>query len=482
LQGYFYICAVKSEALTRQKKEIRIDHVEITDVAAEGKSLARIDNMVLFVPHTVPGDIVDVQVVRKRKRYMEGFPLRFVRYSPLRVKPFCSHFGECGGCRWQNLPYEEQLKYKQKQVSDQFERIGKIRTGEMNPILPSENQIHYRNKLEYTFSENRWLTREEMQSGSIPENKRALGFHIPGRFDKVLDIRECYLQPEPSDRIRNFIREYAFRHRLEFFDLVNQQGFLRTLIIRNSQQGEFMVVVSFFREEKEAVIPLMEELRGAFPQIVSLFYVINPKANDTLNDLEPVLFFGKDHLVEEMEGLKFRIGPKSFYQTNPRQAQRLYSVVRDFAKFRGDETVYDIYSGTGTIALFVARKCDRVIGLEYLAEAVEDARQNATLNAIGNAFFYAGDCREILTPAFFSEKGSPDIIIVDPPRSGMHADVVRTIANSLPQKIIYVSCNPATQARDIQLMSGAYKVTRLQPVDMFPHTFHVENVALMERI
>jgi len=451
-------------------------------VAAEGKSLARVDNMVLFVPHTVPGDIVDVQVVRKRKRYMEGFPLRFIQYSPLRIDPFCAHFGECGGCRWQNLPYEEQLKYKQKQVADQFERIGKISTGEVRPIVPSENQIYYRNKLEYTFSDSRWLTREEMQSGRTFEDRKALGFHIPGRFDKVLDIRECHLQPDPSNTIRNFIREYALLHGLDFFNLVNQQGFLRTLMIRNSLQGAFMVVVSFFRDDREAIVQLLEALRMAFPQIASLFYVINPKANDTLTDLEPVLFFGKDHLIEEMEGLKFRIGPKSFYQTNPRQAHNLYTITRDFAGLRGSEVVYDVYTGTGTIALFVARHCARVIGIESVTEAIEDARQNAALNAIGNAFFHAGDCKDILNPLFFAENGSPDVIIVDPPRSGMHADVVTAITESRPQKIVYVSCNPATQARDIQLMSGTFHITKMQPVDMFPHTFHVENVALLERI
>jgi 23S rRNA (uracil1939-C5)-methyltransferase len=468
--------------LARRKKSVLLENIKITDVAAEGKSLARIGNMVLFVPHTVPGDIVDVQVIRKRKRYMEGFPLRFIQYSPLRVDPFCVHFGECGGCRWQNLPYDEQLKYKQKQVADQFERIGKITTGELMPIIPSEKQIRYRNKLEYTFSDSRWLTREEMQSGPASENKKALGFHIPGRFDKVLDIRECHLQPEPSNAIRNFVREYGLQHGLDFFNLVEQHGFLRTLMIRNSQQGEFMVVVSFFRDDKEAIIRLLEELHKAFPQIASLFYVINPKANDTLTDLEPVLFFGKDHLIEEMEGLKFRIGPKSFYQTNPRQAHNLYKITRDFAGLGGNEIVYDVYTGTGTIALFVADHCARVIGIESVAEAIEDAHRNASLNAIGNAYFHTGDCRNILTPAFFAENGDPGVIIVDPPRSGMHADVIRSITESLPQKIVYVSCNPATQARDIQLMSASYRVTKLQPVDMFPHTFHVENVALLERI
>jgi 23S rRNA (uracil1939-C5)-methyltransferase len=459
-----------------------LEHIEITDIAAEGKSLARINNMVLFVPHTVPGDIVDVQVVRKRKRYMEGFPLRFIRYSPLRVKPFCAHFGECGGCRWQNLPYEEQLKYKQKQVTDQFERIGKIRVDELRPIVPSENKTHYRNKLEYTFSDSRWLSREEMESDRIIKDRKALGFHIPGRFDKVLDIRECHLQPEPSNTIRNFIRDYALQNDLDFFNLVNQHGFLRTLMIRNSRQGEFMVVVSFFRDDKDAVHQLLETLQKAFPQIASLFYVINPKANDTLTDLEPVLFFGKDHLIEETEGLKFRIGPKSFYQTNPRQAHNLYKIARDFAGLDGKETVYDLYTGTGTIALFVAPYCARVIGIESVAESIEDARQNAALNGIRNAFFQPGDCRDILNPSFLAENGSPDVMIVDPPRSGMHADVVKAVTESFSKRIVYVSCNPATQARDIQLMSGTYRVTKMQPVDMFPHTFHVENVALLERI
>jgi 23S rRNA (uracil1939-C5)-methyltransferase len=468
--------------LARRKKSVLLENIKITDVAAEGKSLARIDNMVLFVPHTVPGDIVDVQVVRKRKRYMEGYPLRFLQYSPLRIEPFCVHFGECGGCRWQNLPYEEQLKYKQKQVTDQFERIGKITTGEVKPIVPSENQTRYRNKLEFTFSDSRWLTREEMQSDRTFENRKALGFHIPGRFDKVLDIGECHLQPEPSNAIRNFIRAYALQHSLDFFNLTDQRGFLRTLIIRNSQQGEFMVIVSFFRDDKEARMQILEALQKAFPQIGSLFYVINPKANDTLTDLEPVLFSGKDHLIEEMEGLKFRIGPKSFYQTNPRQAHNLYCITRDFAGLSGTETVYDVYTGTGTIALFVARHCARVIGIESVAEAIEDARQNAILNTIGNAYFHTGDCRDVLNPAFFEENGQPDVVIVDPPRSGMHADVVKAITESQPKKIVYVSCNPATQARDIQLMSGAYSVTKLQPVDMFPHTFHVENVALLERV
>jgi 23S rRNA (uracil1939-C5)-methyltransferase len=468
--------------LARRKKTILLENVEITDVAAEGKSLARIDNMVLFVPHTVPGDIVDVQVVRKRKRYMEGFPLRFIQYSSRRIEPFCQHFGECGGCRWQNLPYEDQLKYKQNQVLDQFERIGKIQVTEIGPIVASDNTTHYRNKLEFTFSNNRWLTRDEMQQSSEISQRKAVGFHIPGRFDKVLDIQNCHLQPEPSNEIRNYIRDYALRNNLDFFDLVTQQGFLRTLIIRNSQQGEFMVVVSFFREDKALITPLMDELMHNFPGIASLFYAINPKANDTLNDLDLILYYGKDHLLEEMEGLKFRIGPKSFYQTNPAQSHKLYTIVRDFAGLRGHEHVYDLYTGTGTIALFIAGQCTRVTGIEYVAEAIADARQNAELNGIRNVEFHTGDSRDILNPAFVEANGAPDVIIVDPPRTGMHADVVSSIVNCCPAKIVYVSCNPATQARDVQLMADHYRVTKLQPVDMFPHTYHVENVALLERV
>ncbi len=468
--------------MARRKKTVLLENVEITDVAAEGKSLARIDNMVLFVPHTVPGDIVDVQVVRKRKKWMEGFPLRFIRFSADRIEPFCQHFGECGGCRWQNMPYEKQLKFKQQQVLDQFERIGRIKIPEIGPIIASELTTQYRNKLEYTFSHNRWLTREEMKQGREISQRNAVGFHIPGRFDKVLDIFQCHLQPEPSNEIRNFFRDYALNQNLDFFDLVSQQGFLRTLMIRNSGKGEFMVVVSFFREDKTLIFPLLDELVYRFPAIASLFYVINPKANDTLTDLDLVLHYGKDHLVEEMEGLKFRIGPRSFYQTNPVQAHKLYAIARDFAGLKGHETVYDLYTGTGTIALFVAGHCARVTGIEYVEEAIADARRNAELNGVRNAEFYAGDIKDILNPEFVAAKGKPDVIITDPPRSGMHAEVVGSILNCRPDRIVYVSCNPATQARDIQLMADQYRVTAIQPVDMFPHTFHVENVAILERI
>ncbi len=464
----------------RKKGSVLLENIEITDIAAEGKSIARVDNMVLFVPQVIPGDIVDVKVIRKRKRYMEGIVVNYRQYSPMRLEPFCQHFGECGGCNWQQLPYTEQLKFKQKQIVDQFERIGKLHVSEIKPVIPSEHQTAYRNKLEFAFSENRWLTREEI-SQSLPLVKgKAAGFHIPGRFDKVLDIQTCYLQAEPSNAIRNHIREYALHENLDFFDLVNQRGFLRNLTIRNNQKGEFMVIISFFRDDKSLIIPLLENLKQSFPEIVSLFYVINTKANDTVTDLEHILFFGNDHLTEEMEGLKFRIGPKSFYQTNPRQAQKLYEVTRNFACLTGRELVYDLYTGTGTIALYIARYCSEVLGIESVPEAIDDARKNAELNNITNIKFFAGDSRKILTKEFITEQGYPDVIIVDPPRSGMHADVVRIITESGAARIVYVSCNPATQARDIQLMTPNYNLVCLQPVDMFPHTSHIENVALLE--
>jgi 23S rRNA (uracil1939-C5)-methyltransferase len=468
--------------LARKKTSLLLERLEITDIAAEGKSLARMDNMVVFVPHTIPGDIVDVQVTKKRKRYMEGYPVFFHRHSSMRAEPFCAHFGECGGCRWQHLPYPEQLKYKEKQVTDQFERIGRIPIGEKLPILASGQNTNYRNKLEFTFSNSRWLTREEVQLGSEATQRKALGFHIPGRFDKVLAIEKCHLQPEPSNQIRNFIRDYALQNDLPFFDLRGQQGFLRNLIIRNNRAGDFMVVLSFFSHEKQWIDPLMEAIMRAFPQVVSLFYVVNPKANDTITDLRLVLCHGKDHLTESMDGLTFRIGPKSFYQTNPAQAQRLYATALEFAALRGHENVFDIYCGTGTIALYVARHCAWVTGIESVAEAIEDARENALLNGIQNASFHAGDSRLILQPSFIEETGRPDVIMVDPPRSGMHEDVVKAILGCMPERVVYISCNPATQARDIQLMADRYRVTRLQPVDMFPHTYHVENVALLERI
>ncbi len=463
----------------RKKKSILFENIEITDIAAEGRSIARIDNMVLFVPMAIPGDIADVKVIRKRKRYMEGIVVKYRKYSPMRLEPFCRHFGECGGCSWQQLPYDEQLKFKQKQVADQFERIGNLRIKEIKPVIPSEIQTGYRNKLEFAFAENRWLTRDEVGKG-LPLNKgKAAGFHIPGRFDKVLDIQKCYLQPEPSNAIRNYIRDYALQKNIDFFDLVNQHGFIRNVTIRNNLKGQFMVIVSFYKDDKSVIFPILESLKQSFPEIVSLFYVINAKANDTVTDLNHTLYYGTDHLTEELEGLKFIIGPKSFYQTNPLQAQRLYDVTRDFAGLTGNEVVYDLYTGTGTIALFIARQCSQVIGIECVAEAIDDARKNAELNNITNIDFFAGDSRKILTHEFMAEKGYPDVIIADPPRSGMHADVVKAITESNARRIVYVSCNPATQARDIKLMGDKYDVACVQPVDMFPHTTHVENVALL---
>jgi 23S rRNA (uracil1939-C5)-methyltransferase len=458
-----------------------IENLQISDLAAEGKALAHHNGMVVFVTHCVPGDVVDVQVIRKRKRFMEGYPVKFHSYSSNRSVPFCKHFGVCGGCKWQHLPYSEQVKFKERQVYDALTRIGKVDVGERLPILASAMQTAYRNKLEYTFSGSRWLTTDEINSDDQQIERRGLGFHIPGKFDKVLNIEECYLQPEPSNSIREFVRNYAIAHDLEFFNLNAQSGFLRNLIIRNNLEGKVMVILSCYSYLPEQLFPLLDALSARFPEIVSLMYVINSKANDTLNDLDVQLYKGKDHLVEKMEGLEFRISPKSFFQTNSTQAYRLYSIVRDFAQLSGNEIVYDLYTGTGTIALFVAGRSGRVVGLEYVKEAVDDAILNAELNRITNAAFYAGDIRQLLTESFMNEQGYPDVIITDPPRTGMHADVVEAILKAAPQRIVYVSCNPATQARDIELLSPAYAVLKSQPVDMFPFTHHVENVVLLEK-
>lgn len=464
----------------RSKQKPLLEKLLITDIAAEGKAIARYEGMVVFVSLCIPGDVVDVQIIRKRKKFMEGYPVKFHAYSPNRKEPFCSHFGICGGCKWQHLPYSDQLKFKQQQVADALTRIGKVEVDAILPILSSENQQYYRNKLEFTFSHSRWLTNVEIQSGEHQHERRALGFHIPGKFDKVLDIERCYLQPEPSNEIRNYVRQYALEHDLSFFDLVRQEGLLRNLIIRNNQAGDVMAVFSFFKDEAETIEKLLLEVSEHFPKITSLMYVINPKANDTLNDLTVKLYKGQDHLIEKMEDLEFRISPKSFFQTNTRQAGRLYSVARDFAQLTGKEIVYDLYTGTGTIALFLARGSRKVIGLEYVSEAVTDACKNAELNGIDNSLFLAGDIRETLDDTFTSLHGRPDVIITDPPRTGMHADVVQAIIAAAPRRIVYVSCNPATQARDIQMLSEHYRVLKAQPLDMFPFTHHVENVALLE--
>jgi 23S rRNA (uracil1939-C5)-methyltransferase len=465
-----------------RKKELPLlEKVRITDIGAEGNALARVDNLVVFVPMLIPGDVVDIKVIRKRKKYLEGIVLKFHEYSPDRIQPRCIHFGVCGGCKWQHLPYNLQLKYKEKQVRDTLTRIGKIESPDISPIISSSDEYLYRNKLEYTFSDKRWLTKEEIGTETKFEKEGALGFHIPGLFDKVLDIQECHLQPEPSNSIKNAVREYSLRNNLQFFDLREQTGFLRNLVIRNSLEGKVLVIVVLFHEDVEQREKLLEFLALQFPQITSLWYVINSKRNDSLNDQIPILFRGDDHLVEEMNGLKFRISPKSFYQTNTKQALELYKVARDFAGLTGNETVYDLYTGTGTIANFIAVLADKVIGIEYVEEAVVDARINSEINNINNTYFFSGDMRDVLSEQFIIENGKPDVIITDPPRAGMHEDVIKVILSAAPGKIVYVSCNPATQARDILLLSEDYEVVRAQPVDMFPHTHHVENVVLMKR-
>jgi len=465
-----------------RKKELPLlEKVLITDIGAEGNALARIENQVVFVPMLIPGDIVDIKVRKKRKNYLEGTVVRFHEYSADRIKPVCRHFGICGGCKWQHLPYHLQLKYKEKQVRDNLTRIAKVQLPEISPIIGSESIYFYRNKLEYAFSDKRWLTREEVNSDNNFEKEDALGFHVPRVFDKVLDIRECHLQPEPSNAIRDAVRRFAHKKGFAFFNNRQQSGFLRNLIIRNSAGGNVMVIVVFFLDESKRREALLNFLVSEFPQITSLWYIINRKKNDSLTDQVPVLFNGKDHMVEEMNDLRFRIGPKSFYQTNSIQAAKLYSIAWKYASLTGNEIVYDLYTGTGTIANFMASSAKKVIGIEYVKEAIEDARNNSSINDIGNTFFYAGDLRNVLTEQFFEENGRPDVIITDPPRAGMHKDVVGSILMAAPQRIVYISCNPATQARDIMLLSGKYSVSQIQPVDMFPQTHHVENVTLLKR-
>lgn len=458
-----------------------LEKVRITDIGAEGNALARIDNLVVFVPMLIPGDVVDIRIVRKRKKYIEGRVVKFHEYSPDRIIPPCNHFGICGGCKWQHLPYNLQLKYKEKQVMDNLTRIGKVELPDFKPIIGSSEEYFYRNKLEYTFSDKRWLTKNEIESGVTFEKEGALGFHIPGLFDKVLDIEECHLQPEPSNAIRNAVRQYSLKNNLQFFDLREQKGFLRNLVIRNSLEGKVMVITVFFHEDVEKREGLLDFLISEFPQITSLMYVINSKKNDSLNDQNPILYRGDNYLVEEMNGLYFRIGPKSFYQTNTKQALELYNVVKDFAGLSGKEIVYDLYTGTGTIANYVAGSSGKVIGIEYIDEAVEDAKINSEINNIHNTSFFAGDMKDILSEIFFIDNGKPDVIITDPPRAGMHEDVVKTVITAGADKIVYVSCNPSTQARDLLLFSENYIVVKVQPVDMFPHTHHVENVVLLRR-
>lgn len=459
-----------------------LENVLITGVAAEGKAVARVNDLVVFVPFVAPGDIVDIQLTRKKNSYAEGIAARFKKYADERATPFCRHFGVCGGCKWQHLPYETQIRYKQQQVIDNLTRIGKVQIGEILPIKGSQQTTYYRNKLEFSFSNKKWLTGEQVESDEKFDNMNAVGFHIPGMFDKVLDIQECWLQSELSDKIRNSIRDYCLSHEgYPFFDLRRQEGFMRTLMIRTATTGDLMVVLVFYHEDEEHRKALLKYVADSFPEITSLLYIINEKCNDTLTDQKVFVYRGSDYIFEEMEDLRFKVGPKSFYQTNSRQAHVLYSVVRDFAALTGKELVYDLYTGTGTIANFISRNAQRVIGIEYVPEAIEDAKVNSSLNKISNTEFIAGDMKDILTESFIAEHGRPDVIITDPPRAGMHNDVINTILSASPKRIVYVSCNPATQARDLGLLCTKYRVLKIQPVDMFPQTQHVENVALLEK-
>jgi len=465
----------------KMKKELPLlENISITGIAAEGKAIARYNDWVIFVPFVVPGDVVDIQLTRRKNSYAEGRAVLFHAYSKQREEAFCGHYGVCGGCKWQILPYAEQIRYKQQQVADNLTRIGKIELPEISPILGSEKTRFYRNKLEYTFSNKRWMTTEEVQSGRSFDNMNALGFHIPTMFDKVLDINECWLQPEPSNSIRLAIREFCLKNQYDFFDLRNQTGLMRNIIIRTSSTGEVMLIVVFYEDDAEKREALLNHIAECFSEITSLLYIINRKANDTITDQTVHIFRGKDHILEQMEGLQFKISPKSFYQTNSEQAYNLYKIVRDFAGLSGNELVYDLYTGIGTIANFMAKNAKQVIGIEYVPEAIEDAKLNSELNGINNTLFFAGDMKDLLNEDFIAEYGRPDVIITDPPRAGMHDDVIDTILFAEPQKIVYVSCNPATQARDLNLLDKKYRVMRVQPVDMFPHTHHVENVVLLE--
>ena len=478
--------------MTRKHKPLPLlEHITIESVAAEGKCIFHYDDKVVFVPFCVPGDVVDVQITKKKHSFMEGRVERIISYSKVRETPMCEHFGICGGCKWQNLPYEEQLKAKQQQVFDQLTRIGKIELPPFQPILGSVKTMEYRNKLEFGCANKRWYTKEEIaalppkeegQEGNLSES--AIGFHITGAFDKIYPIKKCWLMDDLHNEIRNEISRYAKENSMSFYDIRAQHGLLRDLMMRNSNTGEFMLLVQFHYDEEgdeQKAMQLLHHIADTFPQITSLIYVDNQKGNDTFGDLELTTFKGTDFIYETMEDLKFKVGPKSFYQTNTDQAYHLYCVARSFAQLTGGELVYDLYTGTGTIANFVAHQAKQVIGIEYVPEAIEDAKENSHVNGINNTLFYAGDMKDILTDDFIQGHGQPDVIITDPPRAGMHADVVKVILNASPKRIVYVSCNPATQARDLQLMDTDYKVAAVQPVDMFPHTPHVENVVLLER-
>lgn len=458
-----------------------LENITVIDASSDGQSIAKTDEYVIFIKGAVPGDVVDVQITRKKSKYREAKTIAIKHKSEKRTDSVCSHFGTCGGCKWQNMSYEWQLFYKQKQVTDALTRLAKIDLPEIQKIIPSAKTYNYRNKLEYTFSNKKWLTIEEIDSQQNIEDKNALGFHIPGLFDKILDIEKCHLQEEPSNSIRLTVKDFALKNNLSFFDIREQMGLLRNIIIRSTSTGEWMVIVSFFYDDKENIANLLNHLSEQFPQITSLQYVINSKKNDTISDLDIVVFKGNDSIYENMEGLKFKIGPKSFYQTNSEQAYELYKVTRDFAAITSNEIVYDLYTGTGTIANFVAHQAKKVVGVEYIPAAIEDAKINSAINNISNTTFFAGDMKDVLSNEFIKQNGKPDVIITDPPRAGMHEDVTKKILEIEPDRIVYVSCNPATQARDLQILDSKYKVTKVQPVDMFPQTHHVENVVLLEK-
>ena len=466
--------------MSRKKVDLLIENIEIEACAAEGKALTHWDGAVVFVPFAVPGDIVDIKVTKKHHNYYEGFVSRIVKPSPDRVEPFCEHFGTCGGCKWQPLPYSLQLEAKRKQVEDQLVRLGHLTVPEIRPTVPSDNTRFYRNKLEFTYSSKRWLLKDENPESVPPEDMVGLGFHVGKFFDKVLDIKRCFLQKDPSNDIRLFCKEYAVSHGLEFFNIRENKGFIRNMFIRTTDAGDLMVILCFFYENREIREAMLNSLLEQFPQITSLYYVINRKLNDSIGDQECILYKGEPTIRETMEGLTFRIGAKSFYQTNSGQALKLYSVAREFAELTGNEIVYDLYTGTGTIAQFVSGKAEKVVGIEYVPEAIEDAKANAASNGITNCEFFAGDMKDVLNPGFIAEHGQPDVIILDPPRAGIHPDVAKVILDASPARIVYVSCNPASQARDLAILCEKYDITAVQPVDMFPHTQHVENVCALK--
>ncbi len=466
--------------MARKKKQVVLEKLLVEDYAAEGKSLGRVDGKVIFIEQVVPGDVVDVRLGKNKKDWAEGRPIHFHSYSPDRVTPFCSHFGVCGGCQWQMLPYERQLQYKERQVKDNLQRIGKLQLPAIEPILGATETQYYRNKMEYTFGNRRFLTTEELGNPDITPDSQVAGFHARGMFDKLVDIDKCYLQAEPTNAIRKAIKNFGLQHGYSFYDIREHHGFLRTMQVRLCRSGELMVNVVVGEPDKKKIFPLMDHLLNQFPQITTLLYTINTKRNDSLHDLEPVAYHGKGYVVETLEEFQFKVGPKSFFQTNTSQGERLYQVTREFAELTGHETVYDLYCGTGSIGIFLSKKAGKVVGVEVIAAAIEDAKENAALNNLGDTAFYAGDVVDVCNDDFFARHGRPDVIITDPPRAGMHEKLVRKILDMAAPIVVYVSCNPATQARDLQWLSEKYEVTRVKPVDMFPHTLHIENVVQLK--